>query len=212
MNKLKNNKKIIITISIILILFIILTYIIFIKKETYLDDLASNYILDIRNDKLTDNMIRITNLGGAYALIAISLILLIVIKNKKYPLTIIINLISVFTISQIMKLLFSRTRPAQIHLVSVVDKSFPSGHTMVSLAYYSFLAYLIFKHSKKKYNSIIISLCLLILPLIIAFSRIYLGVHYLTDIIGGILLGTIYIIIYIYLYNKKIIGGKKWKL
>lgn len=209
MKELKNNKKIIITISIILILFLILTYIIFIKKETYLDNLASSYILDIRNDKLTNTMIRITNLGGAYALIALSLILLIVIKNKKYPLAIIVNLISAFTISQILKLFFSRTRPAGLHLVSVVDKSFPSGHTMVSIAYYSFLAYLIFKHSKKKYNSLIISLTLLILPLIIAFSRIYLGVHYLTDIIGGILLGTIYIIVYINLYNEKTIGEKK---
>lgn len=86
MNKFKNNKKTIFTLSAILILLIILIYYVFIAKNTHLDTITSNYILNIRNENLTDIMISITNIGGSYALIAISVLLLFTIKNKKIPL------------------------------------------------------------------------------------------------------------------------------
>lgn len=211
MNKFKNNKKTIFTLSAILILLIILIYYVFIAKNTHLDTITSNYILNIRNENLTDIMISITNIGGSYALIAISVLLLFTIKNKKIPISIIINLIIVFIISQVLKLVFYRPRPIGIHLVPVSDKSFPSGHTMVSIAYFYFLAYLIYKNAKNKVKATILIIPIIILPIIIAFSRIYLGVHFLTDIIGGFLFGLFYLITYITLYNKITTGASIWK-
>ena len=89
-------------------------------------------------------------------------------------------------------------------LVKEGGYSFPSGHAMVSFGFYGFLIYLAYKkiNNKKIKYPLIISLALLIL--LIGISRIYLGVHYATDIIGGFIIGFIYLIVFIkYFYNKK---------
>ena len=59
--------------------------------------------------------------------------------------------------------------------------------------------------------SIIIMILLLsLLILTIGFSRIYVGVHYFTDVVGGFFLALAYLIVYIYIYNKKVIKNEKW--
>ena len=82
-------------------------------------------------------------------------------------------------------------------MVDETGLSYPSGHSMVSLAYYGFIAYLLYKRTTSKLIKTIIWIILTILISIIGFSRIYLGVHYLTDVIGGFLLAIIYLTIYI---------------
>ena len=81
---------------------------------------------------------------------------------------------------------------------------------MVSMGFYGFLIYLIhikFKNKKLK-NPLIIFLSLLILS--IGISRVYLGVHYFTDVIGGFIIAIIYLHFYIkHIYNKKRIKGVK---
>ncbi len=70
------------------------------------------------------------------------------------------------------------------------------------MAYYGFLIYLVYTNFKnKKYKWLLISL-LAIIILFIGTSRIYLGVHYLSDVLGGFLFAIVYLIIYIYFYNK----------
>ena len=80
--------------------------------------------------------------------------------------------------------------------------SFPSGHSSVSMAFYGFLIYLICTEFKnKKYKYLLISV-LSIVILFIGLSRIYLGVHYLSDVLAGFLFSIIYLIIFVYFYNK----------
>lgn len=85
----------------------------------------------------------------------------------------------------VLKGIFSRPRPfvtySQLHaLVSVSGTSFPSAHTMSSFAN----AYVIYRREGKKYG-----IPSYILAGLIAFSRMYLGVHYLSDVLGGLVLG-----------------------
>ena len=199
-NNIKLDKKYILP-SITLSIFIIWTILVFTKIINPLDELVESFIIGIRNDNITKIMINMTNLGSAYSLIVISILLFFFIKNKKIPLSIIINLVTVFFTSQIFKFIFRRSRPNGIFLVDASGYSYPSGHTMVSFAFYIYLLYLLCKKIDNKLVKILLTIFTTILLALIAFSRIYLGVHYLSDIIGGLLLGTTYIILFIRLNN-----------
>ena len=199
-NNIKLDKKYILP-SITLSIFIIWTILVFTKIINPLDELVESFIIGIRNDNITKIMINMTNLGSAYSLIVISILLFFFIKNKKIPLSITINLVTVFFTSQIFKFIFRRSRPNGIFLVDASGYSYPSGHTMVSFAFYIYLLYLLCKKIDNKLVKILLTIFTTILLALIAFSRIYLGVHYLSDIIGGLLLGTTYIILFIRLNN-----------
>lgn len=193
---LKDNKKTIILISAI-ILFILITYAIFSDKIITLDETVHSHILNIRTNSLTNTLIIITNISSAYALIVISIILLAIIKNKKIPLLISLNLVCAFLTNHIAKLIFTRPRPIGINLIEESGFSYPSGHAMISMSYFGFIAYLLYKNQKNKITKSILIIMLLLTILTIGFSRIYLGVHYLSDVIGGFLLSIIYLIIFI---------------
>ena len=190
-----NRKNIIIFIS--LILFTFITYAIFNNKITEIDQAVHSYILSIRNDTLTNTLIIITNISSAYSLIVMSILLLAIMKKKKIPLLICLNLVSAYLINAIAKLIFTRPRPSGINLIEESGFSYPSGHAMISMAYFGFIAYLIYKNSKNKLSKTILIITLSVIILLIGFSRIYLGVHYLSDVIGGFLLSIIYLLIYI---------------
>ena len=199
---IKEDKKLIIA-CITLLLFIILTIFVLTGKTSKLDELVSSFIIGIRNESLTNRMINITNIGGTYSLIVISLLLLIFVKKKKIPLLVIINLVIVFLSSQIFKFMFKRPRPNGVYLINESGYSFPSGHSMVSIAFIMFITYILLKVLKNKLSKILVTITLSILVLLIGFSRIYLGVHHFTDIIGGFLLGITYLMIYLHIINKK---------
>lgn len=204
----ENRKTIILAVS--LVLFTIITYAIFSDKIDTLDKNIHSYILNIRNENLTSILITITNISSAYALIVLSILLLLIMKKKKIPLLICLNLIISFLTNQIAKLTFSRPRPVGINLIEESGYSYPSGHAMISMAYFGFIAYLIYKSNLNKIIKLPLITSIFILILLIGFSRIYLGVHYLSDIIGGFLLSIAYIMIFINCIKIKK-AGRKWK-
>ena len=144
----------------------------------------------------------ITNLGGAICLIVLTIILIFLIKNKKIGLSIFANLVIVTGLNQLLKRILQRPRPTEFRIVEETGYSFPSGHSMVSMAFYGYLIYLIYKYVKNKYIkwSLIVLLSCLIVG--IGTSRIYLGVHYTSDVLGGFLISVSYLVIYISAVNK----------
>ena len=144
----------------------------------------------------------ITNFGGAIFLIGIAVLLFVVIKNKKIGITIISNLFIITILNQLLKRILQRPRPEEFRIINESGYSFPSGHSMVSMAFYGYLIYLIYKYVKNKYikwGSIILLGALICS---IGVSRIYLGVHYTSDVLGGFLLSISYLVIYISTVNK----------
>jgi undecaprenyl-diphosphatase len=155
-------------------------------------------------DTITPYMKIITNFGGATCLITITILLLIIVKNKKIGLLTLTNLVTISILNQILKSILRRPRPTEFRLINETGYSFPSGHSMVSMAFYGFLIYLIYKNIKNKYLKTILIIILSLLIIAIGISRIYLGVHYVSDIIGGFLISISYLILYIKLINKKL--------
>jgi len=194
---IKNNLKTIILVTITTLLFILLSYAVSSNKTNYIDALIHSYLIDIRNNNLTSILLFITNLGGATFLIILSTILFIIIKKKKIPLYIFMNLTCAFLTNEITKSIFTRSRPIGINLIDETGFSYPSGHSMVSLSFYGFITYLLLKNCKNNLIKTIIIISSIILISLVGFSRIYLGVHYLSDVIGGFLLATIYLNLYI---------------
>ncbi len=192
-------KKILVPLGVLSLLFIILTVLVCTNTIEPLDNAASSFIISIRSPELTNTMNIITNISGSYALIVFTTLFIILIKKKKYPLAITINLIAVFITSQLAKAIVERDRPLDM-LVSAPGYSYPSGHSMVGLAYFSFLSYLVIKYIPNKIVKIILPIVFTITILLVGFSRIYLGVHYLSDVLAGFLLGAIYLIIFINIY------------
>ena len=144
----------------------------------------------------------ITNFGGAIILIGLAFMLFIFIKNKKIGVSIISNLAIITVLNQLLKRIVQRPRPTEFRIVEESGYSFPSGHSMVSMAFYGYLIYLIYKYVKNKYLKWISIILLSILICSIGISRIYLGVHYTSDVLGGFFISISYLIIYISAVNK----------
>lgn len=145
----------------------------------------------------------ITALGSTIVLITGILCVAILVKNKKYFLIFTIcNLIGVI-INNIIKLIVRRPRPTQTMLLtSETSYSFPSGHSMMSMIFYGLIIYYVCKFVKKQKLKIFLVGLLSMIIFLIGLSRIYLGVHYATDVLGGYILGIIYLVIFIKLQNK----------
>ena len=144
----------------------------------------------------------ITNFGGAIFLIIATIILFILIKNKKIGFSIISNLVIVTILNQLLKNILQRPRPNEFRIIEETGFSFPSGHSMASMAFYGYLIYLIYKYVKNKYLKWTLIVLLSILICTIGISRIYLGVHYTSDVLGGFLISISYLVIYISAVNK----------
>lgn len=158
---------------------------------------------NIIKDNYTQYVKILTNLGGSLVLILFSFILIFFVHNKKIVIAIIFNLIMAFLLNELLKIIFRRPRPDSIlWLENVQGYSFPSGHSMVSMAYYGFLIYL-FYISNYKYRWLLISL-LVVIILLIGLSRVYLGVHYLSDVLSGFVVSIIYLVCFITVYEKYI--------
>lgn len=147
----------------------------------------------------------ITNFGGAIFLIILTVVLVILIKNKKIGLSIFSNLVIITVLNQLLKRVLQRPRPTEYRIIEETGYSFPSGHSMVSMAFYGYLIYLIYKYVKNKYIkwSSIVLLSLLICS--IGISRIFLGVHYTSDVLGGFFISISYLVIYVSAVNKFLI-------
>ncbi len=138
----------------------------------------------------------ITNFGGVYWLLGLTAVLFLVIKNKKMGTSIVLNLGIAGVINFILKQILQRPRPTEYRIIDESGYSFPSGHSMVSMAFYGYIIYLVNKNVKNKYIRIGLTLILSILIVSIGISRIYLGVHYTSDVIAGFLVALSYLSLY----------------
>ena len=203
-NIIKTNYKwILFLICLILFIFLsgkVIEYQIMKQDITFYNILRKYFI----KDSITPYMKIITNFGGATCLITITILLLILIKNKKIGLITLTNLVLITILNQMLKIVLKRPRPTEFRIINETGYSFPSGHSMISMAFYGLLIYLIYKKIKNKYLKATLIIILLLLILAIGISRIYLGVHYVSDVIGGFLISISYLIVYIKLIKKKL--------
>ncbi len=169
------------------------------------DAAITKYVISFRSPHLNSILQFVTNLGDLYGYIVIttvcSLLFYFKFKNWHY----VVQLVFVIIVSGLsnlaLKEVINRARPTAEHLVSVQTLSYPSGHAMSATAFYGFLIYLCYflKINKWLKGSLIFLCSFLIVS--IGISRIYLGVHFPSDIAGGIIAGTIWLMFCVLIFN-----------
>lgn len=188
---------------------VILSESLFGKIVTDFDSAVYALVFTYLSEELTRIMRFITFLGSDWGLSIISLIILFaayISKERKYllrSLMVLVNLAAGASLNYILKQLFHRPRPDLHRLIEIGGYSFPSGHSMSSMIFYGFLIYLIVRYIKHWFKYTIAGvLCLLVLA--IGISRIFLGVHYASDVLGAYIFGLGWLIIYIRFSDKLI--------
>ena len=187
-----------------LVLFGIIVYCLNVGKIHAFDNYIYNVISKTISPVLTTIAIIITNIGGTIGVAIVTLLLMIFMKNRNHKKYILINLAIILLSNQALKYIFVRERPDINRLVEVTGFSFPSGHSMVNAAFYGFLVYLAYKYIENKRTRNIIITLLLLLIFLIGLSRVYLGVHYASDVVGGFAISTAYLMIFTVLIRQKL--------
>ena len=157
---------------------------------------------NIINDKLTPIVKIITHIGGAKIVLVLTVVAIILIKGLKNKLFLLTGIVGTAGLNVVLKHIIQRERPNINRLIPEKGYSFPSGHSMMSMAFYGMLIFLIFKYVKNTALKWTLIVILTILLSTIGITRIYLGVHYPSDVIGGFLVSLTYLFIVTEIYNK----------
>lgn len=169
------------------------------------DTQITDFITSFRTPELNNFFQFITDLGDLYAYIIATTLAAIFfffkLKNKWF----LFQLLGVLILSALaniaLKRAFDRARPTIEHLVVVKTLSYPSGHAMSAMAFYGFLTYLVFQIKMQRWLRAILASIFIFLILAIGISRIYLGVHFPSDVAGGFIAGLIWVAFCVVLFN-----------
>lgn len=192
-------------ISSCLLLFILLTYLVSTGRESAFDLVIREWFYSIRTDWLTGIVKGITFMGNTKTIIALCVVFLVIPKlTKKIGIPVAAAAIAGSAINKAMKHIMLRPRPdVSLHLIGQGGWSFPSGHSISGLLMYGLLAWLIMRYVEDKRIANISAVLLTLLWIGVGLSRIYLGVHYPTDVLGGWSLGMIILTTTIMVVEKK---------
>jgi len=186
---MKEKRRILILSVVSLSIFLIaLMFVIFGKVS--LDYFVSNLTQKMWNPTANSFFIFLGNYSkGIMIFIAIVVaVFLYTQKKKSHSLVLILTLVFGEVLKETLKFIIQRGRPT-IQLVQETGYSFPSGHTIFSIILFSFLIYFYKDETRNKTRKFIFVLVNVFLILLVGFSRIYLNVHWFSDVIGGYALG-----------------------
>ena len=201
----KCDKKNIIIISCLICLFVLNTIFVLTGLTKNIDEIVYNFIISFRCNFLDNYFIIITHCGNASYVIILLGICIVLMRNK-YALYLCFSSSSSVVFNTIFKNIIRRDRPNILRLITQGGFSYPSGHSMITMCCYGYLFYYVFNYVKNKYLRTFLLIILSIIIISIPISRIYVGVHYFSDVIGGLLLGGCILFIVIK-YGNKIIRG-----
>jgi len=176
-----------------------------IDKETlfYLDFKIQGFVEGIISPWITRFMVDITNIGGVYLVVITAGIMALYLLYKRHWW----ELFTLFLVAGvgemlliILKLFFHRPRPSP-QIVAAHWYSFPSGHAFSAMIVYGFLIYMAWRLIKSEALRFIIFFLSILLIIFVGISRIYLNVHWLTDILGGYAAGFAWLLFSIIMVN-----------
>lgn len=171
-----------------------------------LDTIVSSGIMAIHNPWLTRFFQVITHFGSVMVIILVSLGMLGYFASVKKWTHFKIFFLAVSLgeiINEGLKWAVHRERPPLPWLTDASGYSFPSGHTLMSTITYGILAYLLFIKGSNRTKLHPVAMFLFILPVLIGLSRVYLGVHFSTDVLGGWFLGVLWIRLVVWFDTKQ---------
>ena len=181
-----------------------------------LDMNVSGWFFNLRNPVLSKGLYYFTQLGSFYGVTIGTALVSLFLMWQRRGFQLLASLISVLGSSISMyysKLYFHRERPLNIAYYTTENSfSFPSGHSTSAMALVGLLCYFCLTEIKNKTTRILLFLMGVMYILLIGISRIYLGVHFLTDVLAGYLLGFLWVLVAIGLMEYSAISKLKQKM
>ncbi|NIK11511.1 phosphatase PAP2 family protein [Alkalibacillus almallahensis] len=165
-----------------------------------LDAMVNQFIVSFNTPWLTDMMGYITETGSVPWLTVATILVvayLVLLTDKSYWVAtfLVINMLGISGLTKGLKLLFERQRPETLEQFDGTGFSFPSGHSTGAITFYGFMIYLIVISKLSKGWKWVINGFLTTWILLVALSRVFVGVHYVTDIIAGLAIGLAWLLI-----------------
>lgn len=200
------SKKKIIIVSILAVIFLLITGLVVFDVTKSIDLGFYNSLMNLRCDFLDKYFVFITKFGDVAFICGLVFGVILFLRNK-YSLLYGCLAIDCALTNKIVKHIIRRDRPDVLKLIKQGGFSYPSGHSMISMCMYGCLIYIVLKKIKNKYLKWFLVFMLSLLIVSVGLSRIYVGVHYLSDVISGFILGLIILILYIELINKYFVRG-----
>lgn len=190
---------------ILLSFFIVVTFLVYFDLTQPFDSKAITAISSLTEGALFTSMFIITQMGDLIFLVPGTLLVLffLLLHGKKIlPSVFLSMMIGIVPLIGVTKMVFARPRP-EIALLEVANYSYPSGHTISSFTFfigsYLFLSRYIIEEDKLWFKILMVS-CITATALV-GLSRLFLGVHYITDVVGGYLLGGAWVLLFIKAYE-----------
>ena len=170
------------------------------------DSAIISYVQGLETPTLTAIMKFFTFIGSGNAIFVIAVVVMfflyMVLHHRSELLFFSIVIIFTSILNQMLKDFFHRARPDFHRLVEIGGYSFPSGHAMSAMAVYGALAFLLWRHIPTRLGRTILIILSAIMIFMIGISRVYLGVHYPSDIIGGYFASALWLTIAIWFYQR----------
>ena len=189
----------------LVVLFFVILISILMGRTLFIDTTIMNMMANIRGEGLT-KIVKIITLFGESKLILVLVVALAGIfyftKHKADAYMMCLNLFNIVILNKGIKYLVRRERPLDM-LIEKDGYSFPSGHSMLSIGIYGLLIYFICKSNLSKKVKTILTVILSVIIILVGYSRMYLGVHYPSDIFGGYLITAAYLIVFITIADAK---------
>lgn len=189
-----------------LIAFLLIAKYVFLDQKEEFDTSAFNFIAVFESNSLTEAMALLSVIGNYQIMIVANILLtayfLFIRKHRWYSIKIPSIALSSVLLMSVLKIIFNRPRPLVPLMEPAVGLSFPSGHAMNSVTFFGLLIYFVYRRSLHPALKILIVTLLVLFILGIGFSRIYLRVHYASDVLAGFCMGVIWLTIAVRLLDK----------
>ncbi|MCT9852374.1 phosphatase PAP2 family protein [Priestia megaterium] len=190
--------------------FVIISIVVKLEKLDKFDQWLLSNIHKNHSSFLTKVMKFLDFIGSTYFIIGVSLLLLFylyfMMKDRLMSVLFIVTMLGERLLGEGLKPLLRRSRPNGQHLIEVDGHSFPSQHAMNTFVLYGFLLFILWRHVKNKKMKVLLTLIVITIILVMGLSRIYLGVHHPSDVIGGYLISGFWltmVILYARYYEEK---------
>ena len=181
-----------------LVVFICLLVEVLKGKPMRIDRLChSLFVEKLRSPALTVVMKAVSNLASVPFIVGTLLTAFVWAPCRLQVILIAINVGTISAIDQLLKVLVHRSRPRGFCLVDAPGLSFPSGHSMAAMAFYGYGIWLVQSSACGISPSVLVNMALVCVILVIGVSRIYLGVHYASDVLGGFCLASAWVVLFV---------------
>ena len=164
------------------------------QETQAIDSATRDFLLQFASSQMTQAAQLVSLLGSEIVLAVTALLLIVFAWQRRWGMALTLVLVTggAEALNNILKSLFHRTRPEPvIGFITAQQFSFPSGHAMVSAAFYFYVVSLAWPYVHGLWRGILVG-GLILLVLLVGLSRLYLGVHYLSDVIAGYLAGFLW--------------------